>query len=106
MNTKLIRSHDALMKGFAVAEMVTASLEHPPTSVTVSNLGPITVDLHFHRMPEHVIAAAAQYGVDPVEIRDFAGSKGAVETEALIEHDGVAVRCWSLTPATAEEVAA
>lgn len=103
MNTNLIRSHDALMKAFAVAEMVTASLEEPPTSVNIISS---EVGMSFHRAPEHVLTAAKQYGVEATVTHNYAGKPNGVCTEATTEHDGVTVRFWALVYTAAEEVAA
>ncbi|MFF5972269.1 hypothetical protein ACFY7C_12190 [Streptomyces sp. NPDC012769] len=108
MNTHSIRSHDALMRAFAVAEMVTASLDEPPTSVSVRQCLGITseVDVYFHQMPEHVLAAAEKYGVEPVLTPNYADDPNLVCTEAHVQCDGVAVRFWALVNVAVVEVAA
>ncbi|MEU6168038.1 hypothetical protein [Streptomyces tanashiensis] len=108
MNTKSIRTRDALMKLFAVAETVTASLEEPPTSVNImTTLGdPHHVSMSFHCSPEHVLAAAKQYDAEPVVVENYAGNPNGVCTETTIQHDGVTVRFWALVHTAAEEVSA
>lgn len=107
MKPNCIASRNTLMRAFAVAEMVTASLETTPASVTAAQSGgtEARVDVHFLNNPEAVRTAAAQYGVKPVVTPDYAGDPTRVGTEATAEHDGVTIRFWALVKVTEEAAA-
>jgi hypothetical protein len=90
------------MRAFAVAEMVTASLDEPPTNIHIdSNMaGSYTIRICFYREPQHVLAAAAQYGVEAAVVPNY-GTEGSTYTGAVVEIDGITVEFWTLLIPTA-----
>ncbi|MFE5591501.1 hypothetical protein [Streptomyces sp. NPDC056549] len=107
MNTKRIRSYDALMQAFAVTEMVVASLPEVPSSIIMQDTDRqqgCTVRLYFHNAPEQVTDFGNRYGAPteattrPNSIRP-SGPEAYTEATAVI--DGVTVKAWSLTDTVA-----
>jgi hypothetical protein len=106
VNPKLIRSHDALMKAFAVAEMVISALPEPPYSVDIDSGIPYAVRLYFHNAPHLVADFANRNSADVTTRQPFDGSESRVYTESVIVIDGVTVRAWALTDVAPKAVAA
>ncbi|MER8233532.1 hypothetical protein [Streptomyces sp. NPDC094049] len=107
MNTNSIRSRNALMKGFAVGEMIVSLLPEAPMSIYiyVGSVGAPTVSVMLGTA-QQVTDAAAQHGIDTVETVDFNDTPGSVHLAARKEFDGVTVEFWNLTRANVEAVAA
>lgn len=106
MNTNSIGSHDALMRAFAVAEMVTASLPETPSTVDLSSRSSkYAIRLYFHCLPKLVEDFANRNGVVTTVNPAFNGRPGNVYTSATVQIDGVTVEAWTLVDAE-DEVAA
>ncbi|MFJ3097409.1 hypothetical protein [Streptomyces hydrogenans] len=106
MNTNSIRSHDALMKAFAVAEMVVSTLPETPDSVELGSGDPYSVRLYFHLAPHLVEDFADHHKTTATTRTPFNGDSHSIYTESTVVIDGVTVRAWALTDVASEVVAA